>query len=149
MGGDGGARNGAGDVPRDAHVVMSVLKSMGVEETDDRVVQQLLEFMHRYVGEVLDDACAYAEHRGSTARELELEDVNLAVQTRVKFGFSQPPPREQQLEFSAARNRVVLPTPPPAAANGVVLPPGGEGTLLSPNYQLRPDGGGGGAGAGP
>ena len=70
-GGGGGAMAGAqrrGRRARDAHVVMSVLKSMGVEETDDRVVQQLLEFMHRYVGEVLDDACAYAEHRGGTAR---------------------------------------------------------------------------------
>lgn len=94
-------------MPRDAHVVLSVLKSMGVEECDDRVVHQLLEFMYRYVGEVLGDASAYAGHADRST--LELDDVKLAMQARVNFAFAQPPPREVQLELSSARNRVPLP----------------------------------------
>ena len=94
-------------MPRDAHVVLSVLKSMGVEECDDRVVHQLLEFMYRYVGEVLGDASAYAGHADRST--LELDDVKLAMQARVYFAFAQPPPREVQLELSSARNRVPLP----------------------------------------
>lgn len=48
------------DVPRDAKAMDLILKSMGVEEYEPRVINQLLEFYHRYVTEVLQDAQAYA-----------------------------------------------------------------------------------------
>jgi len=34
-------------IPRDAAVVINVLRSMGVEEWEPRVVNQLMEFVHR------------------------------------------------------------------------------------------------------
>ena len=34
-------------IPRDAAVVINVLRSMGVEEGEPRVVNQLMEFVHR------------------------------------------------------------------------------------------------------
>lgn len=37
----------AGDLPQDAKVVIEILKSMGVDDYEPRVVNQLLEFMYR------------------------------------------------------------------------------------------------------
>ena len=34
-------------IPRDAAVVINVLRCMGVEEWEPRVVNQLMEFVHR------------------------------------------------------------------------------------------------------
>jgi transcription initiation factor TFIID subunit 9B len=35
-----------GDLPQDAKIVIEILKSMGVEDYEPRVVNQLLEFMY-------------------------------------------------------------------------------------------------------
>lgn len=80
------------DLPRDARVVKSLLKSMGVEDSEPRVIHQFLELWHRYVVDVLSDAQVYSEHAGKAA--IDCDDVKLAVQSKVNFTFSQPPPRE-------------------------------------------------------
>ena len=53
---------------------------------------QLLEFQHRYVTDVLSDSKVYAEHAGKS--HIDVDDVRLAIQSRVTFSFTQPPPRE-------------------------------------------------------
>jgi len=80
------------NLPRDAKVVALILSSMGISEYEPKVLNQLLELMHRYTTEVLHDALLYSEHAGRP--ELELEDVRLAIQNKVGFSFTQPPPRE-------------------------------------------------------
>ncbi|CAL9009702.1 unnamed protein product [Prunus brigantina] len=91
------------DLPRDAKIVKTLLKSMGV----------------------------YSEHAGKPA--IDCDDVKLAIQSKVNFSFSQPPPREVLLEL--ARNRNNIPLPKPIAGPGVALLPE-QDTLISPNYQL-------------
>lgn len=54
---------------------------MGVKEYEPRVVNQLLEFMHTYVSEVLTDSKDYAQHAGR--QNIDIADVRLAVETRV------------------------------------------------------------------
>ena len=53
---------------------------------------QLLEFLQRYITDVLTEARVYSEHASKTA--VDLDDVRLAVQAKVNFSFTQPPPRE-------------------------------------------------------
>eukprot|EP01052_Picozoa_sp_SAG31_P035002 SAG31_NODE_4165_length_3518_cov_5.005850_2_plen_122_part_00 len=78
-------------LPRDAHLIISLLQTMGISDWEPRVVNQLLEFTHRkptafipdaftmliaslhggnliagYVGELLDDAKVYSKHAGKT-----------------------------------------------------------------------------------
>uniref|UniRef100_A0A803MSQ0 Uncharacterized protein n=1 Tax=Chenopodium quinoa TaxID=63459 RepID=A0A803MSQ0_CHEQI len=43
---------GEEDLPRDAKIVKSLLKSMGVEEHEPRVVHQFLELWYRYAVDV-------------------------------------------------------------------------------------------------
>lgn len=119
------------DLPRDAKIVKSLLKSMGVKEYEPRVIHQLLELWYRYVVDVLTDAQVYSEHAGKPS--IDCDDVKLAIQTKVNFSFSQPPPREVLLEL--ARNRNKIPLPKSIAGLGIPLPPE-EDTLISPNYQL-------------
>ena len=83
---------GEEDLPRDAKIVKSLLKSMGVEDYEPRVIHQFLELWYRYVVDVLTDAQVYSEHAGK--QTIDCDDVKLAIQSKVNSSFSQPPPRE-------------------------------------------------------
>ncbi|KAJ6838374.1 transcription initiation factor TFIID subunit 9 [Iris pallida] len=135
---EGVGRGAGGSVdpeePRDAHVVRELLRSMGVGEGEyePRVVHQFLELCYRYVVHVLSDAQLYSDHAGKPS--IDPDDVKLAIQSKVNFSFSQPPPREVLLELARNRNKIPLPksiSPP----GSIPLPPE-QDTLLSPNYQL-------------
>lgn len=123
--------DGDEDLPRDAKIVKSLLKSMGVEDYEPRVIHQFLELWYRYVVDVLTDAQVYSEHASKSA--IDCDDIKLAIQSKVNFNFSQPPPREVLLEL--AKNRNKIPLPKTLAGPGISLPPE-EDTLLSPNYQV-------------
>uniref|UniRef100_A0A803NAV7 Transcription initiation factor TFIID subunit 9 n=1 Tax=Chenopodium quinoa TaxID=63459 RepID=A0A803NAV7_CHEQI len=92
---------GEEDLPRDAKIIKSLLKFMGVEEHEPRVVHQFLDLWYGYVVDVLTDAQVYYEHAGKTS--IDCDDVKLTIQSKVNFSFSQPPPREH-----SSNNRVAL-----------------------------------------
>ncbi|XP_047308348.1 transcription initiation factor TFIID subunit 9-like [Impatiens glandulifera] len=119
------------DIPRDAKIVKALLKSMGVEDYEPRVVQQFLELWYRYVVDVLSDSQVYSEHAGKVA--IDSDDIKLAIQSKVNFSFSQPPPREDLLELARNRNKIPLPKIVPGP--GIPLP-NEQDTLINPNYQL-------------
>ncbi|KAE8769770.1 transcription initiation factor TFIID subunit 9-like [Hordeum vulgare] len=87
------------DEPCDARVVRELLRSTGLGEGEGepRVVHQFLDLAYRYVGDVLGDAQVYADHAAKP--QLDADDVRLAIQARVNFSFSQPPPREILMLF--------------------------------------------------
>ncbi|KAM3364792.1 hypothetical protein ACQJBY_014884 [Aegilops geniculata] len=80
----------AGDEPRDARVVKEILRSVGLNEGDyePAVVHQFLRLAHRYTGDVLGDALAYAEHAGRAS--LQADDVQLAIRSNATFGHELP-----------------------------------------------------------
>lgn len=45
-----------------------------------------------YTSDVLQDALVYAEH--ANKNDLDLDDVQLAIQGRVNHSFTNPPPKE-------------------------------------------------------
>eukprot|EP00010_Vexillifera_abyssalis_P008307 CAMPEP_0201549588 /NCGR_PEP_ID=MMETSP0173_2-20130828/6048_1 /ASSEMBLY_ACC=CAM_ASM_000268 /TAXON_ID=218659 /ORGANISM="Vexillifera sp., Strain DIVA3 564/2" /LENGTH=122 /DNA_ID=CAMNT_0047959303 /DNA_START=102 /DNA_END=470 /DNA_ORIENTATION=- len=104
---------------------------MGVEHYDEKVVTQMLEFMNRYVINVLTDAQVYSKH--AEKPNLDVGDVRLAVKSRMNTSFTHPPPRELLLEDVERVNRQPMPTP---ERWGVTLPPR-EYCLLKPNTQLQ------------
>uniref|UniRef100_A0A0C9RPS7 TSA: Wollemia nobilis Ref_Wollemi_Transcript_4681_1074 transcribed RNA sequence n=1 Tax=Wollemia nobilis TaxID=56998 RepID=A0A0C9RPS7_9CONI len=120
------------ELPRDAKIIKQILKSMGVQQYEPRVVNQFLELWNRYVVEVLTDAQTYSEHAGKAV--IDCDDLKLAIQSKVNFSFQQPPPREVLLELARNRNR--LPLPKSISGPGIALPPE-QDTLISPNYQLE------------
>eukprot|EP01102_Stenamoeba_stenopodia_P005848 TRINITY_DN16561_c0_g1_i1.p1 TRINITY_DN16561_c0_g1~~TRINITY_DN16561_c0_g1_i1.p1 ORF type:complete len:200 (+),score=59.21 TRINITY_DN16561_c0_g1_i1:153-752(+) len=121
------------NLPRDAKIVALILSSMGISDYEPKVLNQLLELMHRYTTEVLQDSLLYAEHSGRS--DLDLEDVRLAIQNKVGFSFTQPPPREVIMDIAQKKNSIPLPIIP--AKFGVQLPPE-QFCLTAPNFQVEP-----------
>ncbi|XP_071455318.1 transcription initiation factor TFIID subunit 9 [Hetaerina americana] len=119
-------------VPKDAQVIISMLKDMGITEYEPRVVNQLLEFTYRYVTCTLDDARVFANH--AKKKTLDLDDVTLAVQLQLDRRFTNPPSRDILLEVARTKNNVPLPMIKPHC--GIRLPPD-RYSLNSCNYKLR------------
>ncbi|KAJ1976242.1 Transcription initiation factor TFIID subunit 9 [Dimargaris verticillata] len=87
------------ELPKEAKIMALILQAQGVEDCDPKVVNQLLDFAHRYTTEVFQDALLYSEHAGKA--ELDLEDVRLSIQGRVNHSFTTPPPKERWAYFLA------------------------------------------------
>lgn len=128
--------------PRDAKVIGAILRAMGVEEYEGAVVNQLLEFSHRYLKESLEDANDYRLHAAKP--EIDLADARLAVEGRKQYSFTPMPPREMLIGMAKDRNSAPLPVVP--SRHGVLLPPD-RFCLTSENYQVVTDREEDGAGA--
>ncbi|KAL9552643.1 hypothetical protein MBANPS3_003677 [Mucor bainieri] len=120
--------------PRDARIVSLILQSLGVEDYDPKVVHQLLEFAHRYTSDVFQDSLIYAEHAGKT--DLDLDDIQLAIQGRVNHSFTTPPPKEFLLELAQEKNKQPLPLIP--EKYGIRLP-ADKHCLTGINFSIVPD----------
>lgn len=87
-------------VPRDARLMALILDSMGIQDVQPPVLMMLLEFAHRYLNEVLQDSLVYADHANSSkttnagVSTLTLDDIQLAIQSRVNHSFTGPPNKE-------------------------------------------------------
>ncbi|XP_031626418.1 transcription initiation factor TFIID subunit 9 [Contarinia nasturtii] len=119
-------------IPKDAQVIMSIMKELNVTDYEPIVINQLLEFTYRYVTCILDDAKVYANH--AKKKVIELDDVKLASQMTLEKAFTTPPPREVLLELARSKN--VIPLPIIKTHCGLRLPPERH-CLLSANYKLR------------
>ncbi|KAI8816852.1 transcription initiation factor IID, 31kD subunit-domain-containing protein [Fimicolochytrium jonesii] len=124
-------RQDALSLPKDAKMVSLVLQALGVDEYEPRVVPQLLEFMHRYVLDVLGDARTYADHANHT--QINTNDIRLAIEGRSVHSFTGPPRREILESMAAKRNAIPLPLIP--EKYGVRLPPERH-TLTGTNFQV-------------
>ncbi|KAI9310751.1 transcription initiation factor IID, 31kD subunit-domain-containing protein [Dichotomocladium elegans] len=120
--------------PRDARIISLILQSLGVEQYDPKVVLQLLEFAHRYTTDVMQDALIYAEHAGKN--DLDLDDIQLAIQGRVNHSFTHPPPKELLLELAEEKNKIPLPLIP--EKYGIRLP-AEKHCLTGINFSIVPD----------
>ncbi|KAF9431491.1 Transcription initiation factor TFIID subunit 9 [Entomortierella beljakovae] len=121
-------------LPRDAKVISLILQSLSVEDAEQKVIHQLLEFANRYTTDVFQDALLYSEHAGRT--EVGLDDVKLAIQGRVNHSFTSPPPKEFLLELAEEKNKVPLPLIP--EKYGIRLPHERH-CLTTVNFQLIPE----------
>eukprot|EP01028_Stygiella_incarcerata_P010081 TRINITY_DN5083_c0_g1_i2.p1 TRINITY_DN5083_c0_g1~~TRINITY_DN5083_c0_g1_i2.p1 ORF type:complete len:169 (+),score=28.62 TRINITY_DN5083_c0_g1_i2:59-508(+) len=134
----------SGADPREAQYVAQILEAMGVDDYEPQVVRQLMEFSHRYITGVLRDAQSYMEYAGHT--ELHLEDVKLAIQSRVNYSFTTPPQVSFLKDLSQLRNEAPLsqPSDPPQSIH---LPKtsgatrdtsASDSALITPHFQVFP-----------
>lgn len=119
-------------IPKDAQVIMSIMKDMGITDYEPKVINQLLEFTYRYVTCILDDSRIYANH--AKKKFIDLDDVRLAVKMQLERTFTNPPPRDVLLDVARAKNNIPLPFVKPN--NGLRLPPD-RYCMNSANYKLR------------
>merc|ERR550539_885133 len=119
-------------LPKDAQVMVAILKDMGITDYEPRVINQMLEFSYRYVTNVLDEAKAVSGHARKKA--VDVDDVKLAVQMYADQNLTSPPTRDVLLETARTKNTVPLPIP--RATSGMRLPPERH-CLTACNYRLR------------
>ncbi|XP_011700316.1 PREDICTED: transcription initiation factor TFIID subunit 9-like isoform X2 [Wasmannia auropunctata] len=119
-------------IPKDAQVIMSIMKDMGITDYEPKVINQLLEFTYRYVTCILDDSKVYANH--AKKKFIDLDDVRLAVKMQLERSFTNPPPRDVLLDVARTKNNVPLPFVKPN--NGLRLPPD-RYCLNATNYRLK------------
>ncbi|EDW55947.1 transcription initiation factor TFIID subunit 9 [Drosophila sechellia] len=119
-------------VPKDAQVIMSILKELNIQEYEPRVVNQLLEFTFRYVTCILDDAKVYANH--ARKKTIDLDDVRLATEVTLDKSFTGPLERHVLAKVADERNS--MPLPPIKPHCGLRLPPD-RYCLTGVNYKLR------------
>ncbi len=105
---------------------------MGVTDYEPRVISQLLEFTYRYTSDILADARTYSEHAGK--KQVDADDIRLAIDTLADESFTQPPPRQLLLEMAKEKNAV--PLTPMKQMYGARLP-NDRFCLLQPNYRWR------------
>ncbi|PVD34379.1 hypothetical protein C0Q70_05651 [Pomacea canaliculata] len=118
--------------PRDAQVMSAILKDMGVLEYEPKLVNQMLEFTFRYITDILDDAKVYASH--ANKKNIDADDVKLAVQSRTDHSFTNPPPRDLLLDICRQKNSQPLSAIKPYSSPR--LPPD-RYCLTAPNYRLK------------
>ena len=106
-------------LPKDAQVMVAILKDMGITDYEPRVINQMLEFSYRYVTNVLDEAKAVSNH--ARKKTVDVDDVKLAVQMYAEQNLTSPPTRDILLETARTKNAVPLPIP--RATSGMRLPP--------------------------
>ncbi|CAL8265486.1 unnamed protein product [Merluccius merluccius] len=119
-------------LPKDAQVMIQILKDMGITEYEPRVINQMLEFTYRYVTTIIEDAKIYASHAKKS--NVDAEDIKLAIQCRMDQSFTSPPPRDFLLEVARQKNQTPLPLIKPYT--GPRLPPD-RYCLTAPNYRLK------------
>ncbi|GFH08211.1 transcription initiation factor TAFII31 [Haematococcus lacustris] len=133
---EGSSDGPPGPQPQVVTQVQELLSMMGVVDYEPRVDHQLLNFLHRYVTDVLLDAETYAEHAGRDGGHVELDDVLLAIQARSTSTFAQPPDQDEIFELAHVVNDKELPRFP-ANRPGLLIPEDKD-CLLAQNYQLNP-----------
>ncbi|EHY66724.1 hypothetical protein NEAUS04_0843 [Nematocida ausubeli] len=115
--------------PRDAKIISLILRSVGIEECEPKVILQFLEVAYKYFIEAVEDAILYAEHAGRSTPNGA--DIKLAIQTKVGKYFVPPPPRQFMLEISSrinAKPLVILET------SNLIRIPGEKTSLLELYY---------------
>lgn len=122
----------AKSTPKDALVMGAILKEMGINEYEPRVINQMLEYTYRYITTVLEDATVYSKHAGK--KDIDADDVQLAIQSRLDHSYTNPPPREFLIEIARQKNR--HPLPQIQAKSGLRLPPD-RYCLTSTNYKVK------------
>lgn len=127
----------AADLPTDATAIRNILKTMGVEAHEPRVVNMLLDFMYSYVSGVLSDASAFAEQVGRRPGEVENEDVTLAISTRARHSFVPRPPQEALRQIADQVNSKPLPDVNANLGYGLRLADEAH-LLVQPNWRIDP-----------
>lgn len=121
------------NVPKDGKAIAAILKAMGVESCSPKVIAQLLEFEHGYVGDIVLDAQKLAQ---LASHEISVADVRLAVQVRLNRSFQTPSQTDILFAQTSSTNALPLPITPDASGTQLHLP-ADECCLISRNFQQK------------
>ncbi|KAG0437041.1 Transcription initiation factor TFIID subunit 9 [Dictyocoela muelleri] len=87
--------------PRDPKVISLILRSLGIEECEAKVIIQILEFVYKYSIDIMEDAAIYAN---MCNRRISANDIKLAIKIKIGKYFVPPPPRHYMMEIASQIN---------------------------------------------
>ena len=87
-------------LPRDAKIISAILRSLGIEECEPKVIIQLLEFAYKYSVGVVEDANDFAIH--CERSNITIKDIKIAIQTKASQKFL-PAPSKTLLQATVDR----------------------------------------------
>uniref|UniRef100_A0A7S2QSP1 Transcription initiation factor TFIID subunit 12 domain-containing protein n=1 Tax=Norrisiella sphaerica TaxID=552664 RepID=A0A7S2QSP1_9EUKA len=122
-------------LPRNAVTIRNILKDMGVEKFKPRVIDQLMEFFHRHVRDILEDAYDYQQHANSKSKTMSSQDIKLAIHNKLAYSFLGPPPPE----LIAARAKDINRVPLEKVSEAGIPPPSSKFLLTTPNFEIDGD----------
>ncbi|XP_022172893.1 transcription initiation factor TFIID subunit 9-like [Myzus persicae] len=121
-------------MPKDTQIIVSIMKDLGIVEYDQQVLNHLLEFNYRYTTLLLDDAKTFSNF--AKKKNVDADDVKIAIQLAQDGIFCRPPPRDVLMTASREVNKI--PLPPVRPASGLRIPHD-RSNFLQTNYRLRND----------
>ncbi|CAH1726700.1 transcription initiation factor TFIID subunit 9-like [Aphis gossypii] len=121
-------------MPKDTQIIVSIMKDLGIVEYDQQVLNHLLEFNYRYTTLLLDDAKTFSNF--AKKKNVDADDVKVAIQLAQDGIFCRPPPRDVLMTASREVNKI--PLPPVRPASGLRIPHD-RSNFLQTNYRLRND----------
>jgi transcription initiation factor TFIID subunit 9B len=113
-------------------MMMDLKRAQGVTDVEQKVINQGMEFMHRYTSEVLAEASIASKHAKKTT--LDVEDVKLGAKAVLLSQFVDPPSLGDAHAMANAVNK--NPLPKLSERPGIHVPT--ELNLLSDNYDIGP-----------
>ncbi|KAG7665862.1 TAF9 [[Candida] subhashii] len=118
-------------VPRDVRLLHLIFATQGIQNYQEHVPLQLMDFAHRYTKSVLRDALVYNDHAKPVNANTNLnsnynttvntDDIRLAIAARSNYQFKPTAPKALLLELAQERNSRPLPAVIPRW--GLNLPP--------------------------
>eukprot|EP00102_Acyrthosiphon_pisum_P020442 XP_016657652.1 PREDICTED: transcription initiation factor TFIID subunit 9-like isoform X2 [Acyrthosiphon pisum] len=121
-------------MPKETQIIVSIMKDLGIVEYEPQVLNQLLEFNHRYTTLLLDDAKKFSNF--AKKKDVDEDDVKIAIQMAQDGIFCRPPQRDVLMTASREINKI--PLPPITPAIGLRIPQNGP-NFLQTNYKLSND----------
>ncbi|WVQ76223.1 hypothetical protein IAR50_005888 [Cryptococcus sp. DSM 104548] len=128
------------NIPRDGRLISLILASKGIEDADERVIHQLLDFSARYTADVLSCSQVLSDHAartGTSSNRIEKDDVELAIKMRKLYEFFEAPPRDYLATLAHELNSHPLPILP-ETFDLIRLPPPHQ-RLAEVNFDIVPD----------
>lgn len=122
-------------LPNDFNTIRKLLRSMNVVDYEPRVVNQLMDFVYKYVTEILLDAECISEFNGKPPGDVDTAAIMLAIQSRAQHSFAPPPTQERLASIAERINSQSLPSFP-KNKHGLLLPVE-EDCITAPSYRLR------------
>ncbi|XP_050435208.1 transcription initiation factor TFIID subunit 9 [Adelges cooleyi] len=118
-------------LPKDTQIIVSIMKDLGIYEYDQQVLNHLLEFNYRYATLLLEDAKTFSSF--AKKKNIDADDVKLAIQMAQEGIFYKPTPRDVLMAASHEINKI--PLPPIKPASGLRIPHD-RSNFLQTNYRL-------------
>lgn len=111
----------------------ALLRSMGVDQYEPRVIHQLLEYAQQYTTEIFIDSLHLADHAGR-AGQLDCEDMLLSVRLKEKASQAAAPTGKLMDWMARTANKQPI---TPVTMPGIILPQP-KYCLVEENWQHRP-----------